>query len=318
MKAAVHRQYGPPDVLHVREVPRPVPTDDEILVRVRASTVNSGDWHMRKADPFLVRFMNGLTRPKKQILGTDFAGQVVAAGERVTEFKVGDEVFGNTETNLGTNAEFVCISEKRSVVLKPSNLSPEEAAAIPFGASTSLYFLQEKGKIRSGHTVLINGASGAVGVYGIQLAKHFGAEVTGVCSTKNVEFVRSLGADTVVDYTKEDFTRNGKTYDFIYETVGNLSFGKIKDSLKPDGLFLVAAGNGKEWLQMASTSLGSGKKVVTGVAMSRKHHLRFFKELIEAGRLKPVIDRRYSLEQTAEAHRYVEQGHKRGSVVITI
>lgn len=318
MKAAVHTHYGAPEVLRVQEVSRPVPQSDEILVRVHASTVNSGDWHMRKADPFVVRFMNGLTKPKKQILGTDFSGVVAAIGTNVIEFNVGDEVFGNTEMKMGTNAEYICISEKKAVVRKPANITHDEAAAIPFGASTSLFFLKEKGDIRPGLSVLINGASGALGVYGVQLAKHFGAEVTGVCSAGNVELVRSLGADAVVDYTKEDFTRNGKMYDLIYETVGNLSFGDVKNSLSPNGLLLSAAGGIGDWLQMIRTSLGGKKKVITGVSMNRKDQLLFFKQLMEEGHLNAVIDRRYPLDQTAEAHRYVEQGHKRGAVVITV
>lgn len=318
MKAAIHTQYGTPDVLHVRQVPLPVPKGDELLVQVRASTVNSGDWRMRKADPFLVRFMNGLTKPRRQILGSDFSGIVAAVGKSVTEFNVGDEVFGSTETRLGTNAEYVTIGQRQSVVHKPVTITHEDAAAIPFGASTSLFFLKEEGNIRPGDRVLINGASGALGVYGIQLAKYFGADVTAVCSTKNLELVRSLGADAVADYTNDDVPPKGLVYDLIYDTVGTLVFGQIKDSLKPGGILLAAAGTGKDWLLMARTALGGTRKVVTAVAMSRKDQLIFLREMLAAGTLRAVIDRRFSLDQIADAHRYVEQGHKRGSVVITL
>jgi NADPH:quinone reductase-like Zn-dependent oxidoreductase len=252
-------------------------------------------------------------------LGTELAGEVEAIGEAVTLFKKGDQVFGIGSDRFGAYAEYACRPEKGALAIKPANLTYEEAAALPFGAGTALYFLRDMAKIKRGQKVLVNGASGGVGVYAVQLARHYGAEVTGVCSTANVELVKSLGADKVIDYTREDFTQNGETYDVIVDiVVGKTSFSRYKNSLKPKGLYLAVAGGLQEGVQMLWTSITGGKKVIFVSSTERKEDLVFLKDLVEAGKLKPVIDRRYPLEQTAEAHRYVDTGHKKGSVVITV
>ena len=263
--------------------------------------------------------MFGLKKPKIAILGTELAGEVEAIGKAVTMFKKGDQVFGIGSDLFGAYAEYTCRPEKGALVIKPANLSYEEAATLPFGAGTALYFLRDMAKIKHGQKVLVNGASGGVGVYAVQLAKYYGAEVTGVCSTANMELVKSLGANKIIDYTKQDFTQNGETYDIIVDTVvGKTSFSRCKNSLKPKGLYLAIAGGLREMGQMLWTSITGGKKVIFGSAVESKKDLVFIKELVEAGKLKPVIDRRYPLEQAAEAHRYVETGHKKGSVVITV
>jgi len=325
MKAIVYTEYGSPDVLHLKEVEKPTPKDNEVLIKVHAATVTAGDVNMRGftfVPPGfgpLPRLMFGLRQPKKSILGTELAGEVEAVGKDVTLFKKGDPVFGIGSNVLGAYAEYVCRSEKGALAIKPAQLTYEEAAALPFGAGTALYFLRDLAKIQRGQKVLVNGASGGVGVYAVQLAKYYGAEVTGVCSTANLELVKSLGADKVIDYTKQDFTRNGETYDIIVDTVvGKTSFARCKNSLAPKGLYLAVASGLKEMIQTPWTAITGGKKVLTGMPPERKEELSFIKELVEAGKIKPVIDRRYPLEQTAEAHRYVDTGRKKGSVVITI
>jgi NADPH:quinone reductase-like Zn-dependent oxidoreductase len=263
--------------------------------------------------------MFGLSKPKRAILGFELAGEIEAVGKDVKKFKEGDHVFGITGTSFGAYAEYICMDEDSRIITKPVNITYEEAAVIPFGATTALFFLRDKANLQSGSNILINGASGSTGVYAIQLAKFYGADITGVCSTANINLVKSLGAHHVVDYTKEDFRKNGKTYDIIMDTVpGKTSFYNCKNSLNPNGHYLAVAGGLKEMLQTPWTAMRGGKKVCAGMAPDRKEDLVFLKELIKAEKLKAVIDRHYFLEQMAEAHRYVDQGHKKGNVVIRI
>ncbi|APB33919.1 Alcohol dehydrogenase, zinc containing [Gloeomargarita lithophora Alchichica-D10] len=320
MRAIVCTEYGTPDVMQLKEVEKPTPKENEVLIKIYATTVTSADLRIRKADPFPVRFFYGFTRPKNNtILGSELAGEIEAVGKNVKQFKAGDSVFVGAGISLGANAEYICLPEESAVAIKPTNMTYEEAAAIPFGATTALFFLRDQGKIQSGQEVLIYGASGAVGMAAVQLAKFFGAQVTGVCSTGKLELVKSLGADNVIDYTKEDFTQSDKTYDIIFDTSGKSPFSGCLSSLKTNGRYLRAVHiNPSPILRGLWTAITSSKKVIGGVAIERKEDLIFLKELIEAGRMKSVIDRCYPLEQTAEAHRYVEQGHKKGNVVITV
>jgi NADPH:quinone reductase-like Zn-dependent oxidoreductase len=316
MKAIVHTKFGPPEVLKLEEVRKPTPKYNEVLIKIYATTVVKEDPDMRASPGF-----NGLLKPRNPILGQEFAGQVEAVGRTVTRFKPGDHVFGIDM--FGAYAEYKCIPENGALALKPANMSFEEAASVPNGALTALPFLQDKGKIQSGQTVLIYGASGSVGIAAVQLARYFGAKVTGVCSTGNLEWVKSLGADQVIDYTREDFTENGKTYDIIFDTVGKLSFSKCKGSLTDEGIYLATVPTPVIMLQALWTAKGGSKKVkfaATGLrpANEKIKDLVFLTELIEAGKIKPVIDRCYPLDQIAEAHSYVEQGHKKGNVAITV
>ena len=324
MKAAVYTRYGPPDVLEIKDVEKPVPADNEVLVRVHATTVCAADWRMRKADPFLIRLMNGLSAPKKiHVLGIEFAGRIESVGKTVTRFREGDEVFGATGFKFGAHAEYVCVPADGVIETKPANMTLEEAAAVFFGAGSALHFLRKAG-IRAGQRVLVYGASGSVGVFAVQLAKHFGAHVTGVCSTRNVELVRSLGADEVVDYTKEDFSRAGRVYDIVCDTVGKSGFSRSLKSLVRGGAYVLIGYSGQlpsflgGLVRGMWASATGAAKVIGGVAHVAAGDVSFLKGLIEAGTLRTVIDRRYSLDEIAEAHRYAEAGHKRGHVVIVL
>lgn len=319
MKAIVYTKFGSPDVLKLQEVAKPAPKDNEVLIRIVATTVAVEDPGIR-ARPGL----NGFLKPKRSILGFYLAGEVEAVGKDVKRFKKGDKVYGNTGLSLlGTYAEYICMPEDGALAMKPANITDEEAAALPNGALTALPFLRDKGNIKSGQKVLIYGASGAVGTIAVQLAKYFGADVTGVCSTMNLELVKSLGADKVIDYTQEDFTKNGQTYDIIFDTVGKSAFSRCKDSLTENGIYLTTVPSLATFIQMLRTSMTGGKKVgiaATGLRPSNEKtkELIFLNGLIEAGKIKAVIDRSYPLEQIAEAHKYVEAGHKKGNVVITL
>ena len=325
MKAILHTQYGPPDLLQLRELKKPAPKDNEVLIAIRATTVSNGDCNVRnftfvtKSMLPIAKLMFGITKPwKARVLGTELAGEVERAGKDVTRFKAGDRVVASTGMAGGGHAQYACVPETGAVVIKPDSLSWEEAVAIPFGANTALYFLRDLGTIRAGQALLIIGASGAIGSAGVQLAKHFGATVTGVCSGANVELVKSLGADTVIDYTREDFTNNGHTYDLIFDVVGGTTFDRCQDSLKPNGVFLQNNMELIDIVRVLWTSICGGKKIKGGVAIGNLERMRLIAELAAAGTLRPVIDRSYPLERIAEAFKYVEQGHKKGNVVITV
>jgi 2-desacetyl-2-hydroxyethyl bacteriochlorophyllide A dehydrogenase len=317
MKAVVFTQYGQAEVLQLKEVEKPTPKDNEILLRVKATAVNSGDVRLRKADPFAVRLLFGLIKPKINILGSVFSGEVESIGSKVKLFKVGDKVFGHTDMSFGAYAEYLCLPENGSLALLPDNISHQEAAVIPFGGVTALHFLK-LADVKQGQKVLIVGASGAVGSAAVQLAKYFGANVTGVCSSANVDLVKSIGADNVIDYTKEDFTHNGESYDVIFDTVNTISVFRSLKSLNKHGIMILSAAETSEMLQGFWISMTSSKKVITGVISHKAEDIIFLKELIETGKLKPVIDRTYSIEQIAEAHAYVEKGHKKGNVAILL
>jgi NADPH:quinone reductase-like Zn-dependent oxidoreductase len=324
MKAAVYTRYGPPEVLQIEDVEKPVPGEKDVLIRVYATTVCAADWRLRKADPFLVRFLNGLSRPKRiPILGAELAGKVESVGKAVTRFQAGDEVFGSSGFKFGAHAEYVRTPEDGLLAIKPVNMTFEEAAAVSFGAFSALHFLR-KAKIQAGQNMLVYGASGSVGVFAVQLAKHFGARVTGVCSTNNLELVKSLGADEVVDYTRDDFSSAGKIYDIVLDTVGKSGWQRSLRSLKRGGAYVRVGGSGRladilgdVFRGLWVTATGAAK-AISGVAKGTAEDLALLKELIEAGKLKTVIDRRYSLDEIAEAHRHAEAGHKKGHVVVVL
>ena len=325
MKAIVYTQYGSPDVLHLKEVEKPTPKDDEVLIKVQAASANPADWHTMRATPFLARLVNGFFKPKNSRLGADVAGRVEAIGRTVTQFHVGDEVFGCMALNeLSSFAEYVCAHEAAAVALKPANLTFEQAAAVPLAAFTALQGLRDKGQIHSGQTGLINGASGGVGTFAVQIAKSFGAEVTGVSSARNLDLVRSIGADHAIDYMREDFTHNGQQYDLIYCAVGNRSISDYQRALKPQGVCVIAGFTSLRLL-FEHMILGPRKSKAGGQQVGlmptmkpNKQDLVFVKGLLEAGKVIPVIDRRYPLSETAEAIRYLETGHARGKVSITV
>ena len=331
MKAIIYTEYGPPDVLQLQEVEKPAPKENEILIRNYAATVNYGDIVARNFKEISPRKFNmpfpfwlitgmsfGFNKPKIAILGSEFAGEVEAVGVDVKRFKEGDQVFGYRGQIMGAYAEYLVMPEDGALAIKPVNMTYEEAVAVLWGAIIALNLLREKGNIQSGGKVLINGASGAIGSAAVQIAKSYGAEVTGVSGTPRLEFVKTLGADKVIDYTQEDFTQSGETYDLIFDVLGKSSFSRCKGSLKQNGRYLLASFKMKQLLQMLWTKIRGGKRVICAIAPGGAEDLIAVKELIEAGKIKAVIDRRYPLEQTAEAHRYVETGHKKGYVVITV
>jgi len=322
MKAIVYEKYGPPEVLQLKEVEKPVPKDNEVLIRVYAATVGLSDLMTRKGAPFLTRFFTGLVRPKNPILGAEFAGEIEAVGNDVKLFKKGDQVFGADLSGLGAYAEYKCLPEDGVLAIKPANVTWAEAAPV-CGALAAWNFLTDQATIQSGQKVLINGASGSIGTTAVQIARYFGAEVTGVCSTTNLELVKSLGADKVIDYTQEDFTKSGQTWDVIFDAENKSSFSQCKGSLTQKGVYLKTFPGLTILLQMLWTSkIGSKKAKISATGLrpvpERLIFLNELVELIEAGKIKSVIDRRYPLEEIVEAHRYVEKGHKKGNVVITV
>ena len=325
MKAILHTQYGPPDLLQLKEVDTPTPKDNEVRIAVHATTVSTADCNVRnftfvtKSMLPLAKLMFGIRKPwKARILGTELAGEVDRAGKDVTRFKTGDQVVASTGAAGGGHAQYACLPETAAVAIKPDSLSWEQAVAIPFGANTALYFLRDLGKLQPGQDLLVIGASGAIGSAAVQLAKHFGARVTGVCSGPNVELVKALGADSVIDYTRDDFTQAGNTYDLIFDVVGATTFDRCQSVLKPNGVFLQNIMELSDIVRMFWTSITGGKKIKGGVAIGNMANMSLITALAEAGTLKPVIDRRYPFERIAEAFKYVEQGHKKGNVVITM
>jgi len=328
MRAYTYDRFGPPEVLALKEVPKPVPGDHEVLVRIRATTVTAGDWRVRSLEVprgfgLLSRLALGLSGPRQPILGSELSGEIEAVGKAVTRFRVGDPVFGFTGMRLGCHAEYRCLPEEghgrkdEAVALKPANLGFEEAAALSFGGTTALSFFR-KAKLKRGENVLVVGASGGVGTAAVQLARHFGASVTGVCSTANLELVRSIGADRVIDYTREDFTRSGERYDVIVDTAGTAPFSRCEGSLAEGGRLLVVLGSLPEVLRAPVVSLTSTKRIIGGVVSWGVEDLRFLASLAEAGHYRPVIDRRYTFAEMVEAHRHVDAGHKRGNVVVSV
>ena len=317
MKAIELTKYGAPEFLQMNEVEKPSPKDNEILIKIHASSVSSGDARMRRADPFIIRLIFGFKRPRKPILGVVVAGEIEAIGKSVSNYKIGDQVFGSSGMSFGAHAEYVSVTEDAVLALKPGNMTYEEAAAIPFGATASMHFLRIA-NIQQGQKVLIYGASGALGTMAVQLAKNYGADITAVCSTSNIELMKSLGADHVIDYTQEDFTRNGKKYDVVFDTVGKSSLRKALMSLSDNGYLLLASAGIGTMIGGSIKSMFIRKKIVSGVIKETVKDMNFFKQLIEKGSLKAVIDRTYPLEQIVEAHAYVDKGHKKGNVIIAI
>ncbi len=322
MKAIVYRCYGSPDVLEFEDVAKPTPADHEVLVKVHAASVNPLDWHYMRGSPYVMRLGTGLGAPKDSRLGVDFAGTVEAVGRDVKRFKHGDEVFGGAG---GAFAEYVTIREDRGLAMKPANVTFEQAASVPIAAITALQALRDKGRLKPGQKVLINGASGGVGTFAVQIAKSFGAEVTGVCSTRNVEMVRSIGADHVVDYTKENYTESGQHYDLIIDNVGNHSLLANRQALEPDGIFVIIGGPKGNWLGPLMSPIKAlmlspfvGQEFVLLLAKLDKDDLAILGDLMQEGKVTPVIDRRYRLHEVPAAIRYSEEGHARGKIIIDL
>jgi NADPH:quinone reductase-like Zn-dependent oxidoreductase len=330
MQAVIYTEFGPPDVLQLRDVPAPAPKDNEVLIRVHATSVGYGDllardfahvtareFNMPRPLLLPMRLQFGLRKPKVSILGSEFAGQVEAAGRTVTRFKPGDRVMGYLGQRMGAYAEYVCMPENGTLALKPANMSAAEAAAVPYGAIMATGLLRHA-NIQPGHRVLINGASGGIGSAAVQIAKHYGAEVTGVCGTPRAAYVQTLGADHIIDYTREDFTQNGETYDLIFDVLGKSSFARCRGSLTPNGIYLPVSFQSSVLFQMLRTKLTGGQQVVCALASENAASLVFVRDLIEAGKFKSLIDRCFPLAQAAEAHRYVESGSRAGPVVLVV
>lgn len=320
MKAMIYKEYGTPGVLQTCILKKPEPKNHEVLIKLMATTVTTADCMMRRGDTVLSRFMIGLSGPRKkyQTLGIELSGRIESIGKKVSRFRVGDEVFAFRGFGTGCYAEYKCMSENASLSLKPDNMNFSEAASVVDGATTALFFLKEKADLQKGQHILINGASGSIGTFAVQLAKHFGAEVTGVCSTKNLEYVKSLGADKVIDYTKQDFANTGDKYDVIFDTIGKSSFMHCKPALKNGGKYVVTVMTMKRLIQTIVTKFGANKKVILAMSVNKTGELEFIRDLIEKGHLKTYIDRQYSFEELPEAHAYVDKGHKKGNVVIEI
>ncbi|MGZ4780110.1 MAG: NAD(P)-dependent alcohol dehydrogenase [Thermoanaerobaculia bacterium] len=322
MKAIVYETYGPPSVLQFKELPKPIPKDNEVLIRTRATTVTAGDWRVRSLEVpagfgVLSRLALGIFGPRQKILGSELAGEIESVGKNVTRFKAGDEVFAFPGLKMGSYVEYKCMPEDGPLAAKPANLTFDEAAAMSFGGTTALDFFR-RAKLRSGEKVLVNGASGGVGTAAVQLARHFGADVTGVCSSANADLVKSIGASRVIDYTKEDFTKNGETYDVIVDAAGTSPFSRCKKSLKDGGRLLMILGRLSDILKAPWVAISGSKRIVAGTAAARGEDLRYLADLARSGEFKPVIDRRYRFDQMAEAHAYVDTGRKRGNVVVTL
>ena len=323
MKAVVQHAFGGPDVLQVGEIDKPPVTDDGVLVRVRATSVNPVEWHQLTGKPYIARPAFGMLKPKQEVLGVDFAGTVEAVGKDVRQFQPGDEVFGGW---TGTFAEYICIPEERAVVVKPANLTFEDVAAVPVAAGTALQALRDHGHVQPGQEVLINGASGGVGTFAVQIAKAFGAKVTAVCSTRNVEMIQALGADTVIDYTKEDFTRSDRRYDLMLDIAGSRSWSECRRVLKPQATLVMVGGPDTNRLlgplshliKLRLGSLRSTQKIAFFVASMRKSDMLFLRDLLETGKVTPAIDKRFKLTEIADALRYLGEGHARAKIVITV
>lgn len=320
MKAVIYKKYGIPEVLELVEITKPIPKSDEVLIKIKATSVTNADCYMRRADTLFSRLILGLFKPKKryQILGTEFSGIIEAVGEEVKEWKTGDEIFGFRGFGTGCYAEYKCMPANGSLAKKPINANFNESVSLVDGATTALFFLKEKANIKQGHKVLINGASGSIGTFAVQLAKHFGAEVTGVCSSKNTELVKSLGAEKVIDYANEDFTQGKESYDIIFDTIGKSSFSKCKNALTKNGLYINTMFSITIVLQSLLTGLFCKKKMIFAMSVNKKKALNFIKELVEKDKLRTIIDRIYTFEQITDAHTYVESGHKKGNIVIEI
>ncbi len=318
MKAILYEEYGSPDVLKIREIAKPVPKDNEVLIKIFATSVTAADCLMRKAESWVDRLFLGFNRPRRKVLGTEFSGEIESIGKNVKKFRKGDRVYGFAGFGLGAYAEYKCMPENGSISIKPNNLSHKESAVLVDSASTALFFLKEKGKLKGGQKVLVIGAAGSIGTYATQLAKHFGAEITGVCSTKNVDFVILNGASKVIDYTNQDFTQIPETFDIIFDTSAKSSFSRCKHLLNPNGYYLVTMMKFTPLVQTIWTKMVGGKKVIFAMSINKTNSLTILKEMAEKGIVKPIIDKTFTFEQIGDAHRYVDEKQKSGNIAISL